>query len=170
MYKKRFWLKSFTTVILFSRKGWTLLTVSRSTVGVSINPREETIQNNLLTGLMIPAGMLSISSNIWAGGLVMMGKAVTRWSISITSTRIRCQPSGQSTAALRFSGSKDHLFCLCVLPLLAGSPLFRVFFLKILWFFLTLPVLLQRWCSTCPVCVHTLTPRENRERTESGIF
>ena len=157
MYKKRFWLKSFTTVILFSRKGWTLLTVSRSTVGVSINPREETIQNNLLTGLMIPAGMLSISSNIWAGGLVMMGKAVTRWSISITSTRIRCQPSGQSTAALRFSGSKDHLFC----------PLFRVFFLKMLWFFLTLPVLLQRWCSTCPVCVHTLTPRE---RPQSGIF
>ena len=45
-----------------------------------------------------------------------------------------------------------------------------VFFLKILWFFLTLPVLLQRWCYTCPVCVHTLTLRENRERPESGIY
>ena len=45
-----------------------------------------------------------------------------------------------------------------------------MFFLKILWFFWTLPVLLERWCSTCPVCVHTLTPRENRERQESRIF
>ena len=44
------------------------------------------------------------------------------------------------------------------------------FFLKILWFFSTLPVLLQRWCSTCLVCVHTLTPRENRLRQESGIY
>ena len=44
------------------------------------------------------------------------------------------------------------------------------FFLKILWFFWTLPVLLQRWCSTCLVSVHTLTPRENRERPESRIF
>ena len=39
-----------------------------------------------------------------------------------------------------------------------------------LWFFWTLPVLLQRWCSTCLVCVHTLTQRENREGPESGIF
>ena len=45
-----------------------------------------------------------------------------------------------------------------------------VFFLKMLWFFWTLQGLLQRWCSTCLVCVHTLTPRENREREESGIF
>ena len=44
------------------------------------------------------------------------------------------------------------------------------FFLKILCFFWTLPVLLQRWFSTCLVCVHTLTPKENRERPESGIF
>ena len=44
------------------------------------------------------------------------------------------------------------------------------FFLKILWFFWTLPVLMQRLCSTCLVCVHTLTPRENIERPESGIF
>ena len=36
-----------------------------------------------------------------------------------------------------------------------------------LWFFLTLPVLLQRWFSTCLVCVNTLTPRR---KTESGIF
>ena len=35
-----------------------------------------------------------------------------------------------------------------------------------LWFFWTLPVLLQRWFSTCLVCVHTLTPRENREKPE----
>ena len=44
-----------------------------------------------------------------------------------------------------------------------------------MWFFWTLPVLLQRWCSTCPVCVHTLTPRENRVRnilnnSENTIF
>ena len=45
-----------------------------------------------------------------------------------------------------------------------------VFFPKILWFFWTLPVLLQRWCSSCLVCVHTLTLRANRERPESGIF
>ena len=38
-----------------------------------------------------------------------------------------------------------------------------------LWFFLTLQVLLQRWCLTCH-CVHTLTPRGNRERPESGIY
>ena len=38
-----------------------------------------------------------------------------------------------------------------------------------LWFFWTLQVLLQRWCLTCH-CVHTLTPRGNRERTESGIY
>ena len=31
---------------------------------------------------------------------------------------------------------------------------------KKMWFFWTLPVLLQRCCSTCLVCVHTLTPRE----------
>ena len=40
-----------------------------------------------------------------------------------------------------------------------GCSLNIVFFLKILCFFWTLPVLLQRRCSTCPVCVHTLTPR-----------
>ena len=38
-----------------------------------------------------------------------------------------------------------------------GCTLNIVFFLKIC-------VLLQRWCSTCLVCVHTLTPRENRVR------
>ena len=50
-----------------------------------------------------------------------------------------------------------------------GCSLNIVFFLKIFWLFWTLPVLLQRWCSTCLVCVHTLTPRENRERPEMGI-
>ena len=42
--------------------------------------------------------------------------------------------------------------------------------IKMLWFFLTLPVLIQRWCSTCLVCVLTLTPRQNSERQESWIF
>ena len=31
-------------------------------------------------------------------------------------------------------------------------------------------VLLQRWCSTCLVCVHTLTLRGSRERLESGKY
>ena len=39
--------------------------------------------------------------------------------------------------------------------------------------FLTLPVLLQRWCSTCHLVVQArrpvYTPRKNRERPESGI-
>ena len=43
------------------------------------------------------------------------------------------------------------------------------FFLK-MWFFWTLPVQLQRWFSIILVCVHTLTPRENRERPKPGIF
>ena len=45
-----------------------------------------------------------------------------------------------------------------------------IFFFKMLEFFWTLSVLLERWCSTCLVCVHTLTPRENRERQEFGIY
>ena len=45
-----------------------------------------------------------------------------------------------------------------------GCSLNIVFFLKIFWIFWTLPVLLQRWCSTCLVCVHILTSRENRVR------
>ena len=48
-----------------------------------------------------------------------------------------------------------------------GCLLNIVFFLNILWFFWTLPVLLHRWCSTCLMCVHTLT---HQEKTESGIF
>ena len=44
------------------------------------------------------------------------------------------------------------------------------FFLKFFWFFWTLPVLLQRWFSTCLVRVHTLIPRENRERLESEMY
>ena len=50
-----------------------------------------------------------------------------------------------------------------------GCWLNIVLFLKMLWFFWTLQVLLQRWCSTCH-CVHTLTPRGNPERPESGIY
>ena len=45
-----------------------------------------------------------------------------------------------------------------------GCSLNIVFFLKIFWIFWTLSVLLQRWCSTCLACVHTLTSRENRVR------
>ena len=51
-----------------------------------------------------------------------------------------------------------------------GCSLKIVFFLKILWFFWTLPILLQRWFSTCLVCAHTLTPRENRERQSPEHF
>ena len=47
-----------------------------------------------------------------------------------------------------------------------GCPLNIMFFLEILWFFWTLPVLLQRWFASCLVCVHTLTPRQNRESSE----
>ena len=52
---------------------------------------------------------------------------------------------------------------------------YRVFirycvFLKMLWIFLTLPVLQHCWCLTCH-CVHTLTPpRGSQERPESGIY
>ena len=44
------------------------------------------------------------------------------------------------------------------------------FFLKILWFFWTLKVLLQRWWSTCHLVVRVHTTLENRERPESGIY
>ena len=42
-------------------------------------------------------------------------------------------------------------------------------FLKMLWFLWTLQVLLQRGCLTC-YCVHSRTPKGNRERPESGIY
>ena len=44
--------------------------------------------------------------------------------------------------------------------------MYRVFikYCVFLWFFLTLPVLQQRWFSTCLLCVHKLKPRENRVR------
>ena len=45
-----------------------------------------------------------------------------------------------------------------------GCSLNIVFFLKMLWFFLTLPVLLQRWCSTCLVCVYTYWHKRKTER------
>ena len=57
-----------------------------------------------------------------------------------------------------------HLCCYSVFIKYCFFPL------KMLWFFWTLPVLLQRWWSTCLVCVHIMTPRENRERPESKIF
>ena len=54
------------------------------------------------------------------------------------------------------------------LHLCTGCSFNIVLFLKF-WIFLTLPVPLQRWCFKCH-CVHTLTPRGNRERPESGIY
>ena len=59
--------------------------------------------------------------------------------------------------------------CLCKRTSATGCSLNIVFF-SLKCVFLTLRVLLQRWFSTCLVCVHTLTPRENRESPESGIF
>ena len=49
-----------------------------------------------------------------------------------------------------------------------GCSLDIVFFLKMLWFFWTLQVLLKCWCLTC-YCVHTLTPRET-ERGQSPEY
>ena len=69
--------------------------------------------------------------------------------------------------------SIKHLTSIVLLPfsISTGCSLKILFFLKMLWFFWTLPVQLQCWFFfTCLVCVHTLTPRENRERPESGIF
>ena len=51
-----------------------------------------------------------------------------------------------------------------------GCLLNIVFFSLKMWYSWTLPVLLQRRCSTCLVCVDTLTPKEKRERPEFGIF
>ena len=45
-----------------------------------------------------------------------------------------------------------------------GCSLNIVFCLKILWFFWTLPGLLQRWCSTCLVCVHTTDTEEKQTK------
>ena len=56
-------------------------------------------------------------------------------------------------------GSYDLWDTLCT-----GCSLNIVFFLQMLWFFWTLPVLLQRLCSTCLVCVHT----RHRGKTEKG--
>ena len=57
---------------------------------------------------------------------------------------------------------KPHL---CNKFFLQGVHQILGFFLKILWFFLTLPVLLQRWCSTCRVCVHTLTGKTEKDQS-----
>ena len=39
-----------------------------------------------------------------------------------------------------------------------------------MWFFWTLPVLLQRWFSTCLMCVHTLIPRESEKGQSPEYF
>ena len=53
--------------------------------------------------------------------------------------------------------------------LYTGCSLNIVFFLKMFWFFWTLPVLLQCLCLTC-YCVHTLKPTGRQNRPESGIY
>ena len=60
------------------------------------------------------------------------------------------------------------VFCMCheLLTYIQGVHWILCLFLKILWFFWTLPVLLQRWFSTCLVFVHTLTPREGKYRKD----
>ena len=58
----------------------------------------------------------------------------------------------------------NYLSMYCTDIYVQGVHKILCFFLKIRWFFLTMPVLLQRGCSICLVIVHTLTPRENRER------
>ena len=50
------------------------------------------------------------------------------------------------------------------LKIIQGVTKKMCIFLRILWLFWTLPILLQRGFSTCLVCVHTLAPRENRAR------
>ena len=60
--------------------------------------------------------------------------------------------------------NKKPVSCLFLYSLGTGCSLNIVYFLKIFWIFWTLPVLLQRWCSSCLACVHTLTSRENRVR------
>ena len=67
-------------------------------------------------------------------------------------------------------GILESLYLACQIKYTGCSLHIVVFFLKILWFFWTLSDLLQRWCSTCLACVHTLTPRENRERQASKMF
>ena len=51
-----------------------------------------------------------------------------------------------------------------------GCSLNIVFFLKNVWFFWTLPVLLQRWCSTCLVCVHTDNKGKQRKARVQNIL
>ena len=44
------------------------------------------------------------------------------------------------------------------------------FFLKMLWFSWTLPVLLQRWCSTCHLAPQAWSVHTHREKSESGKY
>ena len=85
---------------------------------------------------------------------------------STTTSKPCCSWSTPSSALAISLGSR----ILNPVSINTGCSLKIMFFLKILWFFWTLPVLLHRWFSTCLVCVHTLTPRENRERPESKII
>ena len=58
--------------------------------------------------------------------------------------------------------------------LVQGVHWILCFFLKMFWIFLTLPVLLQRWSSTCHLVVQAwspvFTPRKNRERSQSPEY
>ena len=46
----------------------------------------------------------------------------------------------------------------------------NIFFLKILWFFWTLSVLLPRWCCTCLVCVYTHWHQGKTEKGQSREY
>ena len=62
------------------------------------------------------------------------------------------------------------------LHILLISPYFYTFheiyrvFIKMLWFFWTLPVLPQCWCSTCLECVHTDTEGKQRKARIRNIL
>ena len=70
------------------------------------------------------------------------------------------------------SGRRQRCFNKWVDQSCLDKSMYRMFFKNfvISLKFRNFSVLLQRWLSTCLVCVHTLTPRENRERPKSGIF
>ena len=125
----------------------------------------------------------SLSAMIVAIGLQWIGKnhfypetpcTYLMWNVC-TSSGLVCVEEWRGYTGIIpwmvFPHSMGNVIEGCFILLCTGCSLNIVFFfLKVLWFFSTLRVLLQRWFSTCLVCVHTRTPRENRERPESGIF
>lgn len=61
--------------------------------------RTERVLNTHLFQLKC-GGMLRMCSRIWAGGFMMMGKVVTRWRSSITSTTTLSQPPDMASTML----------------------------------------------------------------------